>query len=57
MAGVRYLDFRVCEDYAGRLFLCHRVYAADFLTVLEEIKTFLDTYTKELVIVDIHGVS
>lgn len=55
-AGVRYLDFRVCEDYAGRLFLCHRVYAADFLAVLDEVREFLDTHTKEIVIVDIHGV-
>jgi len=55
-AGVRYLDFRVCEDYAGRLFLCHRVYAADFLGVLDEVREFLDTHTKEIVIVDIHGV-
>jgi len=56
-AGVRYLDFRICEDYAGHLFLCHRVYAADFLAVLDEVRDFLNTHTKEIVIVDIHGVN
>lgn len=55
-AGVRYLDMRVCEDYKGHLFLCHRVYAADFLTVLEEIRDFLDMNKREIVIIDIHGV-
>lgn len=55
-AGVRYLDMRVCEDYRGHLYLCHRVYAADFLDVLEEIRDFLDINTKEILIIDIHGV-
>lgn len=53
---MRYLDMRVCEDYRGHLFLCHRVYAADFLTVLEEIRDFLDTNKREILIIDIHGV-
>jgi len=48
---------RVCEDYRGHLFLCHRVYASDFLAVLEEIREFLDRNTKEIVIIDIHGVA
>jgi len=55
-AGVRYLDFRVCEDYNGRLFLCHKIYGADFLAVLDEIRDFLDTHTKEIVIIDIHKI-
>lgn len=55
-AGVRYLDMRVCENHAGHLFLCHSVYAADFLDVLDEVGNFLDTNTKEIVIVDIHSV-
>jgi len=56
-AGVRFLDFRICEDHAGRLFLCHMVYGADFLDVLDEIKDFLDTHTKEIVIIDVHSVT
>jgi hypothetical protein len=55
-AGVRYLDMRVCEDHLGQLLLCHSVYAADFLDVLDEIRDFLDTNTKEIVIIDIHSV-
>jgi len=55
-AGVRYLDMRVCEDYRGHLFLCHRVYASDFLTVLDEIRDFLDIHIREILIIDIHGV-
>lgn len=55
-AGVRYLDFRVCEDYNNRLFLCHKIYGADFLAVLDEIRDFLDTHTKEIVIIDIHKI-
>jgi len=54
--GVRYFDMRVCEDHTGRLYLCHRIYAADFLNVLKEIKNFLEVHTKEIVILDIHGV-
>jgi len=53
---VRYLDMRVCEDHLGHLFLCHSVYAADFLDSLDEIRDFLDTNTKEIVIIDIHSV-
>lgn len=56
-AGVRYLDFRICENHAGRLFLCHMVYGADFLDVLDEVRDFLDTHTKEIVIIDIHTVA
>jgi len=47
---------RVCEDHRGHLFLCHRVYAADFLAVLDEIRNFLDTNIREIVIIDIHTV-
>jgi len=54
---VRYFDMRVCEDHRGHLFLCHRVYAADFLVVLDEIRNFLDTHIREIVIIDIHGVT
>jgi len=56
-AGVRYLDFRICEDHAGHLYLCHRVYGVDFLAALDEVRDFLNTHPKEIVIVDIHGVN
>jgi len=56
MAGVRYLDFRVCEDQNSHLFLCHQIYGADFLAVLDEVRYFLDTHTKEIVIIDMHKI-
>jgi len=47
---------RVCEDHTGHLYLCHKVYAADFLVVLMEIRDFLYVNEKEIVILDLHGV-
>ncbi|XP_050298062.1 PI-PLC X domain-containing protein 3-like isoform X2 [Anthonomus grandis grandis] len=52
-AGIRYFDLRVsAKSRENNLYFCHGMYSCKVEPVLNEISTFLETHSKEVVILD-----
>jgi len=54
MAGIRYFDFRICDDnpfYLGEIFISHTIWSNTYLSEpLTVVKEFLDAHPKEMAI-------
>lgn len=56
LAGIRYLDFRVAkrDSKGGDFYLLHSLWGQSIRDAFSEVKNFLDSHKKEVVIIDIN---
>lgn len=57
MEGNRYIDLRFARDNKGRIRIVHTVFGEDVSVIFDQIRRFLDSHPKEVVIVDIQNIN
>ena len=57
MEGTRYIDLRFAKDQQGRIRIVHTVFGEDATAIFDQIRSFLNSHPKEVVIVDIQNIN